>query len=112
MLTAQASEAHLEALSTIRTDDARSRSSTSSRSTSAICSSTRTRLVQGGELDTALLLHLAPELVRMELSQDFALTLDMMRKLPSWSEPASAARIARVGRLSQPGLAPEGGGRV
>lgn len=27
----------------------------------------------GGELDTSLMLHLAPELVRMELAQDFAL---------------------------------------
>jgi creatinine amidohydrolase len=30
--------------------------------------------VQGGELDTSLMLYLAPELVRMDQAQDFALT--------------------------------------
>ena len=36
--------------------------------------------VQGGELDTSLLLHLAPELVHMQLSQDFALSARSLQK--------------------------------
>jgi creatinine amidohydrolase/Fe(II)-dependent formamide hydrolase-like protein len=93
VLTAQASDAHLEALSTIRTDGA-------SVQVIDIFSMDFGSLleepgapVQGGELDTSLLLHLAPELVRMELAQDFALTPEVVaryrpghsRQLPSGS---------------------------
>jgi creatinine amidohydrolase len=80
ILTAQASEAHLEALSTIRTDHAKIQ-------VIDVFALDFTELldhpdapVHGGELDTALLLHLAPELVRMDLSQDFALTHQSMQK--------------------------------
>ena len=34
----------------------------------------------GGELDTSLMLHLAPELVRMELAQDFALPSKLLAR--------------------------------
>jgi creatinine amidohydrolase/Fe(II)-dependent formamide hydrolase-like protein len=71
ILTAQSSEAHLEALSTIRTD----------RATIQVVDVFSLDLggllerpgapIQGGELDTSLLLHLAPELVRMDLARDF-----------------------------------------
>jgi creatinine amidohydrolase len=71
VLTAQASEAHLEALSTIRTDTARV----------LVIDVFDLELpdweepdpVHGGEADTSLLLFLAPELVRMELAEDFPL---------------------------------------
>ena len=79
VLTAQASEAHLEALSTIRTDSA-------SVQVIDIFSLDFGNLleqpgapIQGGELDTSLLLYLAPELVRMNLAQDFALTPELVR---------------------------------
>ncbi|MBA3556494.1 MAG: creatininase family protein, partial [Gemmatimonadales bacterium] len=36
--------------------------------------------IQGGELDTSLLLYIAPETVRMELAQDFALTPAMLAR--------------------------------
>ena len=36
--------------------------------------------IQGGELDTSLLLYLAPDLVRMELAQDFALTPSLLAR--------------------------------
>ena len=80
ILTAQASEAHLEALSTIRTDSA-------SVQVIDIFSLDFGNLleqpgapIQGGELDTSLLLHLAPELVRMDLAQDFALTPELLAR--------------------------------
>jgi creatinine amidohydrolase len=80
VLTAQASEGHLEALSTIRTDDARIQVIDVFALDFGDLLEQPDAPVHGGELDTALLLHLAPELVRMELSQDFALTLQLMRK--------------------------------
>jgi creatinine amidohydrolase/Fe(II)-dependent formamide hydrolase-like protein len=67
VLTAQADDAHLEALSTIRTDGA-------TVQVMDIFSMDFGSLLerpgvprQGGELNTSLLLHLAPDLVRMEL---------------------------------------------
>jgi creatinine amidohydrolase len=92
ILTAQASEAHLEALSTIRTDQATVQvMDIFGLEFGALLE--RQAPVQGGELDTSLLLYLAPELVRMELAQDFTLTPRMLsryrpghsRKLPEGS---------------------------
>lgn len=80
ILTAQASESHLEALSTIRTDRARIQVIDVFALDFGDLLDQPDAPVQGGELDTALLLHLAPELVHMELSQDFALTHQSMRK--------------------------------
>ncbi len=79
ILTAQASEAHLEALSTIRTDHARIQVIDVFALDFGDLLDHPDAPVHGGELDTALLLHLAPELVRMDLSQDFALTHQSMR---------------------------------
>jgi creatinine amidohydrolase len=68
ILTAQAEDAHLEALSTIRTETA---------STTVVdifgldfgdLLETPGIPAQGGELDTSLLLYLAPHLVRLELA--------------------------------------------
>ncbi|HEU4800659.1 MAG TPA: creatininase family protein [Gemmatimonadales bacterium] len=71
ILTAQANDAHQEALSTIRTE-------VSQVLVVDIFSLDFTGLlerpdlpVQGGELDTSLLLHIAPDLVRMDLARDY-----------------------------------------
>lgn len=93
VLTAQASEAHLEALSTIRTDDARVQVMDVFSLDFGSLVERPGAPIQGGELDTSLLLYLAPNLVRMDLAQDFALTPQMLaryrpghsRKLPSGS---------------------------
>lgn len=73
ILTAHGHDPHQEALSTLRTRSARV-------SAVDVFSLDFTGLlddangpVHGGELDTSLLLHLAPEMVRMELAQDYAL---------------------------------------
>lgn len=73
ILTAQANDAHQEALSTIRTE-------TSQVTTVDIFALDFGTLlerpdlpVQGGELDTSLLLYIAPDLVQMDRAQDFAL---------------------------------------
>ena len=80
ILTAQASEAHLEALSTIRTDEATVQVVDIFSLDFGSLLERPGAPIQGGELDTSLLLYLAPELVRMELAQDFALTPSMLAR--------------------------------
>ncbi len=79
ILTAQSSEAHLEALSTIRTDEATVQVvDIFSLDFGPLLE--RPAPIHGGELDTSLLLYLAPHLVRMELAQDFDLTPAMLAR--------------------------------
>jgi creatinine amidohydrolase len=80
ILTAQASEAHLEALSTIRTDSARVQVFDVFSLDFGPLLERPGSPIQGGELDTSLLLYLAPEVVRMELAQDFAVTPNMLQR--------------------------------
>ena len=92
ILTAQSSEAHLEALSTLRTDQATVQVvDIFSLDFGPLLE--RPAPIQGGELDTSLMLYLAPHLVRMDSAQDFELTPGMLaryrpghsRNLPSGS---------------------------
>jgi creatinine amidohydrolase/Fe(II)-dependent formamide hydrolase-like protein len=77
IITAQSSEAHLEALSAIRTDEAIVQVvDIFSIDFGSLLD--RPAPVHGGELDTSLLLYLAPDLVRMDLARDFALTPSML----------------------------------
>jgi creatinine amidohydrolase len=73
IITAQSSEAHLEALSAIRTDDAKVQViDVFGIDFGSLLE--RPSPIQGGELDTSLLLFLAPQLVRMDLARDFELS--------------------------------------
>jgi creatinine amidohydrolase len=93
VLTAQASEAHLEALSTIRTEEARVQVIDVFSLDFGALLERPGAPIQGGELDTSLLLYLAPEQVRMEHARDFAITPEMLgryrpghsRRLPQGS---------------------------
>ena len=79
ILTAQSSEAHLEALSTIRTDEATVQVvDIFSLDFGSLLE--RPAPVQGGELDTSLMLYLAPDLVRMDLAKDFELSPGMLAR--------------------------------
>jgi creatinine amidohydrolase len=79
IITAQSSEPHLEALSTIRTDEATVQVvDIFSIDFGSLLD--RPAPIQGGELDTSLLLYLAPHLVRMDLAQDFELTPSMLAR--------------------------------
>jgi len=80
ILTAQASEAHLEALSTIRTNDARVQVIDVFSLEFGPLLERPGAPIQGGELDTSLLLHLAPETVHMEQARDFAITPEMLQR--------------------------------
>ncbi|MBA3520964.1 MAG: creatininase family protein [Gemmatimonadales bacterium] len=98
ILTAQASDAHLEALSTIRTDGATVQVMDIFSLDFGSLLEQPGAPVQGGELDTSLMLHIAPELVRMELAQDFALTPAMLtRYRPGHSRHLPAGSPGSVG---------------
>jgi len=76
ILTAQANDAHQEALSTIRSDVAHIVVVDVFALDFQGLLDRPDDPVQGGELDTSLLLYIAPDLVRMELAQDFAMPGD------------------------------------
>ena len=80
LLTAQASEAHLEALSTIRTELATVQVVDVFGLDFGPLLDQPGAPIHGGELDTSLLLYLAPEAVRMDLALDFALTPRMLAR--------------------------------
>ena len=80
ILTAQASEAHLEALSTIRTERATVQVVDVFGLDFGPLLDQPGAPIQGGELDTSLLLYLAPEVVRMDLALDFAMTPKMLAR--------------------------------
>jgi creatinine amidohydrolase len=71
ILTAQANDAHQEALSTIRTDHSRILAVDIFDLDFHGLLEHPDAPVQGGELDTSLLLYIAPDLVHMELARDF-----------------------------------------
>ena len=98
VLTAQASEAHLEALSTIRTDAAKIQVFDIFSLDFGTLLERPGAPIQGGELDTSLLLYVAPDLVRMDLAQDFALTPSMLaRYRPGHSRRLPAGSPGSVG---------------
>ncbi|MGH7580767.1 MAG: creatininase family protein [Gemmatimonadales bacterium] len=80
ILTAQASDAHMEALSTIRTERATVQVVDVFGLDFGPLLDQPGAPIHGGELDTSLLLYLAPELVRMDLALDFALTPKMLAR--------------------------------
>lgn len=103
ILTAQSNDAHQEALSTIRTNGARVQViDIFALDFSALLERPGTP-VMGGELDTSLLLYLAPELVRMDLAQDFALTPAMIARF----RPGASRElpVGSPGSIGYPSLA-------
>ena len=103
ILTAHGHDPHQEALSTLRTRRARI-------FTVDVLDLDFTGYLEdpsgpthGGELDTSLLLYIAPHLVRMELAQDFLLT---ERQVARFRRRASGAVPARSpGSMGRPTLA-------
>jgi creatinine amidohydrolase/Fe(II)-dependent formamide hydrolase-like protein len=110
ILTAQASDAHLEALSTIRTDQARVQVVDVFSLDFGSLLERPGAPIQGGELDTSLLLHLAPEVVHMELARDFAIAPQMLARYRPGQ--AAAPGITRLGGISEPRVPPKRGAAV
>ena len=103
ILTAQASEGHLEALSTIRTEAATVQVVDIFGLDFGPLLDQPAGPIHGGELDTSLLLYLAPELVRMDLALDFALTPKMLARY----RPGHSRRLPEgsPGSVGYPSLA-------
>ena len=102
ILTAQSSEGHLEALSAIRTDEAKVQViDIFSINFGNLLD--RPAPIQGGEVDTSLLLFLAPHLVRMDLARDFELTPSMLTRY----RPGQSRRLPEgsPGSVGYPSLA-------
>jgi len=99
ILTAHGHDPHQEALSTLRTRRARVFTVDIFALDFTGYLEDPTGPVHGGELDTSLMLHLAPELVRMELAQDYPLT------------QRQVARYRRRAAASVPALSPGSVGR-
>jgi creatinine amidohydrolase len=102
IVTAQSSEGHLEALSTIRTDEAKVQvMDIFSINFGNLLD--RPAPIHGGELDTSLLLYLAPHLVRMDLAQDFELPPSMLARY----RPGQTRRLPEgsPGSVGYPSLA-------
>jgi creatinine amidohydrolase/Fe(II)-dependent formamide hydrolase-like protein len=110
ILTAQASEAHMEALSTIRTEQATVQVvDVFGLDFGPLLDHPRAP-IHGGELDTSLLLYLAPDAVRMDLALDFALTPRMLARY----RPGHSRHLPRgsPGSVGYPSLASAQKGEV
>jgi creatinine amidohydrolase/Fe(II)-dependent formamide hydrolase-like protein len=103
ILTAQASEAHLEALSTIRTEQATVQVVDVFGLDFGPLLDHPAGPIHGGELDTSLLLYLAPETVRIDEARDFALTPKMLSRY----RPGHSRNLPRgsPGSVGYPSLA-------
>ena len=110
ILTAQASEGHLEALSTIRTEEATVQVVDVFGLDFGPLLDQPTGPIHGGELDTSLLLYVAPELTRMDLALDFALTPKMLTRY----RPGHSRRLPEgsPGSVGYPSLASAQKGEV
>jgi creatinine amidohydrolase len=110
ILTAQASDPHLEALSTIRTEAATVQVVDVFGLDFGPLLDQPGGPIHGGELDTSLLLYLAPELARMDLALDFALTPKMLARY----RPGHSRRLPEgsPGSVGYPSLASAQKGEV
>jgi creatinine amidohydrolase/Fe(II)-dependent formamide hydrolase-like protein len=100
VLTAQSSEGHLEALSTIRTNGARVLVVDIFAIDFHEVLGEFSGPVHGGELDTSLLLYLSPELVRMELAQDVAVPPGFRARGSKPLPPGSPGSVGYPSRAS------------
>lgn len=94
ILTAEGHEAHQEALSTVYVTRARVQTVDVFAMDFGTLLEQPAGPVHGGELDTSLLLHIAPELVRMSDARDTDLTPEALARVPR----GSTRPIRRLGR--------------
>jgi len=99
ILTAHGHDPHQEALSTLRTRRARIFTVDIFALDFTGYLDDPSGPMHGGELDTSLMLHLAPQLVRMDLAQDFMLTEKQQarfrRRAAGWVPAISPGSLGR-----------------
>ena len=109
LLTAHEHDPHLEAISTVTTSGARVRAVNIFDMKLSDLLEGQTEPMHGDEVDTSLILYIAPELVRMELAQDYMMSRDELRRYRrGW------LRIPEVspGCIGRPSLATREKGRL
>jgi creatinine amidohydrolase len=80
LMTAHEHDPHLEALATVITSGARVRVVDIFAMNLSDLLEGETEPMHGDEVDTSIMLYLAPELVRMELAQDYMMSRDELRR--------------------------------
>jgi creatinine amidohydrolase len=103
IITAHGYDPHQEALSTLRTREARVFTVDVFALDFTGYLEDPLAPIHGGELDTSLLLYLTPELVRMDLAQDYALPERLRERFAK--RPASSLPVMSPGSLGRPSLA-------
>lgn len=99
-LTAHGYEGHQEALATVITKGARVRVVDILAIDLSDLTMSGVGPLHGDEIDTSLLLYLAPELVKMEVAQDYIITRDALRRYQRPSLRVPAASAGSIGRPS------------
>jgi creatinine amidohydrolase len=109
LLTAHEHDPHLEALSTVITSGARVRVVDILGMDFSDLLQSESEPMHGDEVDTSLVLYLAPELVNMELAQDYMMSREELRRYRrGW------LRVPRAspGSIGRPSLATAATGRA
>jgi creatinine amidohydrolase len=109
LLTAHEHDPHLEALSTIITSGARVRVVDIFGIDIGDLLEGQTEPMHGDEVDTSLLLHIAPELVDMELARDYMMSREELRRYRrGWLRVPRSSQ----GSIGRPSLASAEKGRL
>jgi creatinine amidohydrolase len=109
LLTAHEQDAHLEALSTVITNEARVRVVDIFGVQFGDLLEGQSEPMHGDEVDTSLLLYIAPHLVNMELAQDYMMSRDELRRYRrGWLRVPKAS----PGSIGRPRLATAEKGRA
>lgn len=109
LLTAHEHDPHLEALSTVITNEARVRVVDIFGVQFSDLLEGQTEPMHGDEVDTSLLLYIAPHLVNMELAQDYMMSRDELRRYRrGWLRVPKAS----PGSIGRPRLATAEKGRA
>jgi creatinine amidohydrolase len=109
LLTAHEHDPHLEALSTVITNEARVRVVDIFSVQFGDLLEGQTEPMHGDEVDTSLLLYIAPHLVNMELAQDYMMSRDELRRYRrGWLRVPKAS----PGSIGRPRLASAEKGRA
>jgi creatinine amidohydrolase len=109
LLTAHEHDPHLEAMSTLITSEARVRAVDIFGVDTSDLLEGQTEHMHGDEVDTSLMLYLAPELVDMSLARDYMMSRDELRRYRrGWLKVPKAS----PGSIGRPSLATAEKGRA
>ncbi|MDQ6718013.1 MAG: creatininase family protein [Gemmatimonadota bacterium] len=100
LITAHGHDQHQEALATVTTVQARVRVVDIFGVNLADLLEGQTEAMHGDEVDTSLMLYLAPQLVHQELAQDYMMSREMLRRYRRGSLKVPSGSAGSIGRPS------------